>query len=111
VAIRADNDRNCQKAVSVKGFRPEKSPPKHEISRDDVDALIQACRQDQGLHGIRDIAIIGLLFNYNLKPPAVAALNLEDYDVRIGKRVVHDGKGKVETCAWTMRQTATRSTG
>jgi integrase len=83
-----------QKAVSVKGFWPVETPPKHEFAREDVDALIEACKQDQGLHGIRDTAIISLIFNYNLKPPAVAALNLEDYDVRAGSLVVHDRKGK-----------------
>jgi integrase len=86
-----------QKAVSVKGFWPVKSPPKHEISREDVDALMRACKQDQGLHGIRDAAIISLLFNYTLKPPLVAALNMEDCDVRLGRLVVHDKKGKAET--------------
>jgi integrase len=86
-----------QEAVSVKGFWPVKSPPKHEISREDVDALMKACKQDRGLYGIRDTAIIGLLFNYNLKPPAVAALNLDDYDVRVGRLVVHGKKGKAET--------------
>jgi integrase len=86
-----------QKAVSVKGFWPAKSPPKQEISREDVDALMQSCKQDQGLYGIRDTAIILLLFNYSLKPPAVAALNLEDYDVRVGRLVVHNKKGKAET--------------
>jgi site-specific recombinase XerC len=86
-----------QKAVSVKRFRPEKSPPQAEISRENVDALMQACKQDQGLYGIRDTAIIGLLFNYNLKPSAVAALNLDDYDVRVGRLAVHDKKGKAKT--------------
>jgi integrase len=88
---------NYQKAVSVKGFWPVKSPPKHEISRADVDALMKACKQDQGLHGIRDTAIISVLFNYNLKPAAVADLNLEAYDVRVGRLVVHDKKGKAKT--------------
>jgi integrase len=86
-----------QKAVSVKGFRPRQSPPKHEISRADIEALMQACKQDQGLYGIRDTAIIGLLFNYNLKPPGVAALNLEDYDVRVGRLAIHNKKAKEET--------------
>jgi integrase len=86
-----------QKAVSEKGFWPEKGPPKHEISREDVDALLQACRQDRGLYGFGDTAIIGLLFNYNLKPHVVAALNLEDYDVRVGRFVVRDKKGKAKT--------------
>jgi hypothetical protein len=67
-----------QKAISVKGFWPEKSLPRNEISGDDIEALMQACKQDQGLYGIRDTSIISLLFNYNLKPPMVAALNLED---------------------------------
>jgi integrase len=86
-----------EKAVSVKGFWPAESPPTHEISRADIEALMQACKQDQGSHGIRDTAIIGLLFNYNLKPPVVAALNLEDYDVRVGRLMVHDKRGKATT--------------
>ena len=86
-----------QEAVSVKGFGPEKSPPKHEIPRVDIEALMQACRQDQGLHGIRDTAIISLAFKYELKPPVIAGLNLEDYDVRVGRLVVHDKKGNAET--------------
>jgi site-specific recombinase XerC len=85
-----------QKAVSVKGFWPPKSPPKNEISGEDVDALMQACKQDQGLYGIRDTAIISLLFNYELKPPVVAALNLEDYDVRAARLAVHDKKGQAK---------------
>jgi site-specific recombinase XerC len=85
-----------QKAVSVKGFWPVESPPKHEISSADFDAWMQSCKQDQGLYGIRDTAIISLIFNFNLKPPVVAALNLEDYDVRVGRLVVHDKRGKAE---------------
>ena len=86
-----------QKAVSVKGFGPEESPPRHEIAREDLDALMRACKQDQRLHGIRDTAIISLLFNYDLNPVAVAAQNLADYNVRVGRLVVHDQKGKAET--------------
>jgi site-specific recombinase XerC len=86
-----------QEAVSVKGFWPAESPPRQEIFRADLDVLMKACKEDQGLHGIRDTAIIGLLFNYNLKPSAVAALNLDDYDVRVGRLAVHDKKGKAKT--------------
>jgi site-specific recombinase XerC len=86
-----------EKAVSVKGFWPAESPPRNELSGADIEALMRTCRQDQGLHGIRDTAIISLIFNYDLKPPVVAALNLEDYDVRVGSLVVHDKKGEEKT--------------
>jgi site-specific recombinase XerC len=85
-----------QEAISVKGFWPEESPPKHEISREAVNALMRACKKDQGLYGMRDTPIIALRFNYNLKPPVVAALNLEDYDVRAARLAVHDKRGKAE---------------
>jgi integrase len=58
---------------------------------------MKACKQERGLYGIRDTAIIALSFSYNLKPPAAAALNLEDFDVTVGILSVYDQKGEAKT--------------
>jgi integrase/recombinase XerD len=59
----------------------------------EIDRLLQACQQDNGMQGYRDAAILALLTYAGLRRSEVTSLNLTDYYVRGGHLKVREGKG------------------
>ncbi len=46
----------------------------------DISALVRVCEQDQGPSGIRDIAVIGLMYVCGLRRAEIAMLKVGDFD-------------------------------
>lgn len=59
----------------------------------EIDRLLQVCRQDGSLQGLRDAAIVALLAYAGLRRSEVTSLNITDYRVRNGHLRVREGKG------------------
>ena len=66
---------------SVKG---ETLPAGRSITPGEIAALADACAADQSAAGVRDAAIIGLLYSCGLRRAELVGLDLEDYDVEAG---------------------------
>ncbi len=83
-----------QRATDVRSVSGQRLPSGRELETDEIKALIQACLQDEGnpSSGIRDAAIISLMYSAGLRRAEVVSANFEDLDIKkselriIGKR-------------------------
>jgi site-specific recombinase XerD len=83
-----------QRATDVQSVSAERLPTGRELDTEEIRALIEACLKDKDnpTLGIRDAAIIGLMYSSGLRRAEVVALDLEDLDLAqnrlrvIGKR-------------------------
>jgi site-specific recombinase XerD len=76
-----------------------KLPAGRDLGPGELRALLDTCTRDQTPAGVRDAAIIALLYGCGLRRAEVVALNVEDYDREGGKLQVR-GKGKKERYAF-----------
>jgi site-specific recombinase XerD len=83
-----------QRAIDVKNIRAETVPAGRELSQGEILALVEACKRDASPAGVRDAAILGLLYTCGLRRAELVALDVEDFDSDSGKLVVRAGKGR-----------------
>lgn len=81
------------RAVGVGAVEGETLPAGRAITAGELAALLAACEADQTPAGVRDAAIIGLLYSCGLRRAELVALDLADYDAEGGELVVR-GKRK-----------------
>ena len=83
-----------QRATDVRSVSAQRLPTGRELETDEIKALINACLEDEDnpILGIRDAAIISLMYSSGLRRAEVVTLDLEDFDFKmrslrvIGKR-------------------------
>ena len=88
-----------QKAVSVKSVKATTLPAGRELQSGEISALMEACEDDKTPAGVRDAAVIGLMYAAGLRRAEVITLDLADYDQDTGRLTVR-GKGNKERIAW-----------
>jgi site-specific recombinase XerD len=88
-----------QKAVSVKSVKATTLPAGRELQSGEISALMEACEDDRTPAGVRDAAVIGLMYAAGLRRAEVITLDLADYDQDTGRLTVR-GKGNKERIAW-----------
>ena len=72
----------------------ETLPAGRELLADEITALIENCIEDGSPLGIRDAAIISVLFGCGLRREEITRLNLDDYDSEAAKLVIHGKRSK-----------------
>jgi integrase len=87
-----------QRAISV-GAIKGKSIAGLMLEPDQVQALLETCNKGGPTRGVRDAAILCLMFGCGLRRAEVAGLNMSDYDAVTGRLTVH-GKGNKERTAY-----------
>lgn len=87
------------KAAAIKSVKNVVLPAGREISEGEIAAIFKVCENDLLLSGIRDAAIIALLYGSGLRRAEVVSLNAEDYNQETGELKVK-GKGNKERTAW-----------
>lgn len=85
-----------QRAVSVKAVRGHTVPRGRSISRGELRALFEACVRDRSAMGVRDAALLAVLYGSGLRRAEAAALDVGDYDAQAGSLHVRAGKGNRE---------------
>jgi integrase len=65
-----------------------------ELLAEEIAALIQNCIEDQSPIGIRDAAIISILFGAGLRREEITKLNLDDYHPEDAKLVIRGKRSK-----------------
>ena len=75
----------------------ETLPAGRQLSSGEIFALLQDCAKDSGTIGIRDGAVIALMFATGLRREEVTTLDLADYDVENGKLVIRGKRSKQRT--------------
>jgi integrase/recombinase XerC len=69
------------------------APPKTLLQPADVDALLKLCRQDGRTEGLRNRAILLLLWSTGLRLAELCGLRADDIDLNGGMALVRKGKG------------------
>ena len=87
------------KAAAVKSVKGETLPAGRELGTGEIAALMQICSADRSPAGIRDAAMITLLYGAGLRRAEIVSLDLADYDSESGQLVVR-GKGNKERSAY-----------
>jgi len=68
------------RAREVEAIKGETLPAGRSISAGELSALMNTCARDQGLAGVRDAAIVALLYSCGLRRAELVGLDVEDYD-------------------------------
>lgn len=82
------------RAADVGSIRGETVPAGRELSTGELLALVTACKADRTPAGVRDAAIIGLLYTGGLRRAEIVALDTDDCDADTGRLLVRAGKGR-----------------
>ncbi|MFC1936761.1 tyrosine-type recombinase/integrase, partial [Chloroflexota bacterium] len=88
-----------RKASQVKTLRGEAKPAGREISMGEISAIIEACL-DGTPAGVRDVAIITLLYSTGIRRAELVGLDVENYNSETGKIWVISGKGRKDRPVW-----------
>ncbi len=85
---------NYHRAVDVGTVKGETVPAGRELSTGEILALVQTCKADNSPAGVRDAAILGLLYTCGLRRAELVALDVEDFDPESGRLLIRSGKGR-----------------
>ncbi len=88
-----------QRATDVQSVSAQRLPTGRELENDEIRALIQACLDDEDnpLLGIRDAAIISLMYSSGLRRSEVVSLDLKDLNFKTGQLRVIGKRNKERT--------------
>ncbi len=92
-----DNHDDYFRAASIKSLRTETIPRGRTLSMQEMVALIKACLADEQnpTLGVRDAAVIAVLYAAAIRRQEIVDLNLADLDLREGKlRILGKGSKK-----------------
>jgi site-specific recombinase XerD len=80
----------------VENISGERLPSGRLLTPDEIKKLLQACDLDwqkRKVSGVRDAAIITMLYLTGMRRSEIIALQLTDYDVSTGEITIREGKG------------------
>jgi site-specific recombinase XerD len=83
-----------QRATDIRTVKAHLLPKGRDLDSDEIKDLIQVCRQDPSPAGIRDIAMIGLLYTCGLRRSELVELRCEDFNEKSGQLKIRKGKGR-----------------
>ena len=93
-------------ACEVKPVKGERLPAGRELERGELLALLDDCAQDKGPAGVRDAAIIGMMYATGLRREEVVNIDLADYDQVSGRLMVQHGKGNKQRSVFVINGAA-----
>lgn len=82
-----------QRAIDLEPIRGSRVQKGRALTREEVSRLLLACREAEGPRGIRDAALVALLYGGGLRRSEPAELTLDDYDAAREMVTVRAGKG------------------
>jgi len=85
-------------AASVRNVKGETLPTGRAITSGELSALLETCARDQNAGGVRDGAMIAVLYSCGLRRAELVTLDIEDYDIEAGTLRIR-GKGGKERLA------------
>jgi integrase len=91
-----------QRAIDVQNVKSETLPAGRELSQGEILALVTVCKVDQSPAGVRDAAVIGLLYTCGLRRAELVALNRADFEPETGKLLVREGKGRKQRIVYVL---------
>jgi len=83
-----------QRAVDIQNVKATTLPAGRELSSGEILALVEVCRGDESPAGVRDAAIIGLLYTCGLRRSELVNIFHNDFDAETGRLMIRSGKGR-----------------
>jgi site-specific recombinase XerD len=83
----------CLAACDVPSVRGERLPAGRALAADEIEALIRVCVDDQTLTGVRDTAILALLYGTGIRRSEACNLDITDYHQGDATLTIRGGKG------------------
>lgn len=94
------NGEDYQRAVDLEGVRGSRLPPGRSLSDGEILALFEACGRDTTAAGVRDAALLAILYGCGLRRAEAAGLDVSDYDAPAGELRVRQAKGRKDRKAF-----------
>lgn len=88
--ISADDFRRTTK---LKGVRGETLQKGRSLDGDELKLLLTTCQKDNTLKGIRDVALVAVLYGAGLRRSEMVKLDLKDFDLKENSLKIRSGKG------------------
>ena len=95
-----DTDR-YQRAIGFRAVRGQTLPRGRSISQGELRALFSNCLRDKTPLGVRDAALLAVLYGSGLRRAEVTALDVADYDRETGSLTIRAGKGNKARVSYT----------
>src|SRR3954470_4421605 len=95
-----DTDR-YQRAIGFRAVRGRTLPRGRSISQGELRALFSNCLKDKTPLGVRDAALLAVLYGSGLRRAEVTALDVADYDRETGSLTIRAGKGNKARVSYT----------
>ena len=83
-----------QKAIDLPAVNGESLPAGRSLAMGELVSLLEACGKDKGPLGVRDSAIVGLLYGCGLRRAELVTLDVADYDATAGTLKVRGKRNK-----------------
>lgn len=85
------------RAARLSAVIGETIPAGRQLAADEIAALLQNCAKDPRPIGVRDAAVISIMFGTGLRREEITTLNMDDYDSEYGKLVIRGKRTKQRT--------------
>lgn len=83
---------DCARACDIASIREESEIRGRALTNEEMNKLFATCAADASIGGIRDLALLSVLYGVGLRRAELVGLNFEDYDAANGHLSI-DGKG------------------
>lgn len=95
------NAEDYQRARKVKNVKNETLPVGRDVAQTEIAALLKVCREDTNQDaGVRDAAILIVLWRCGLRRSELVGLDLSDYDTDTRRLTIRSGKGRKDRTAF-----------
>ena len=92
------NAEEYHRATNLDPITGSTLPAGRELTIEEIGALIATCRADTNTHaGIRDAAIICVMYAAGLRSEEIVSLSISDYDTTTGRTVITGKRNKQRT--------------
>ena len=83
-----------QRASDLKSVSGESLPAGRELGAGELVSIFAVCDRDKSVAGVRDAALIALMYGCGLRRAEIVSLNFLDYDREAGRLKIHGKRNK-----------------
>ena len=94
------------RAVNIPTIKSQTLPRGRALSSGEIAALMRACASDSSPAGIRDAALIAVLYGAGLRRSESVSLDLADYNIETGELVIRGAKGRKDRLGYATNGSA-----
>jgi site-specific recombinase XerD len=100
-----------RRAANLKSAKAQTLPRGRALKNRELKALLNSCAKDASPAGVRDAAMLAVLYSAGLRRSELVALKLADYSIEESSLIVKDGKGgKDRVCYLNQKAAETLNT-